>query len=541
MQKIVDQISGTIDATVDGKKILFRKGRDFFLVSADSAAKPDEGKQDFSKIEVRVVPAEEWRQMFHESMRIMRDWFYDPKPSWTKSRRTRERVRCLLADDRAPRRSQPLDATDARFRVSQPSRRRRRRCSTAGGKRQSHRSARRRLRDRGREVSLQEDLSFAAYSSPAGSFNAPLDQPGVAIREGDYLLRINDQPIEAEKNLLSYFENTVGKPTKITVSASANGASARTYTVFPALGENRLRRANWAEENRKLVEKLSGGRLGYIFIEGYSGDGIANAIRGLTGYADKQGIIVDQRFNGGGITPDYLIEWMQRKPLYYYMFRGGEDIATPVNPAPPVKVLIVNELNGSAAETGAFMFKLAKIGPIVGKRTFGGGIGPYYFTPQFIDGGQVRLPNRAAFDPSGSGWGIENTGVAPEFDVEITPADVIAGRDPQLEKAVEVALAQISKNPVVAPKHPAFPVHRAHKTGVAEAAGSSLPLAGSAFPVPAHQSRNHELPPALVTRAGGHRKRLFLTLHLDRDVKVLTWLELSSSVSCLTFGPAGTR
>jgi hypothetical protein len=260
------------------------------------------------------------------------------------------------------------------------------------------------------------------------------------------------------------------------------------------LGENRLRRANWAEENRKLVEQLSGGRLGYIFIEGYGGEGIMNAIRGLTGYADKQGVIVDQRFNGGGITPDYLIEWMQRKPLYYYMFRGGDDIATPVNPAPPVKVMIINELNGSAAETGAFMFKLAKVGPIVGKRTFGGGIGPYYFTPSLIDGGQIRLPNRAAYDPSGTTWGIENMGVAPDFDVEITPADVIARRDPQLEKAVEVALAQISKNPSPVPKRPPFPIHPGEQSKGAAVAVSSLPRAGSAFPAPAPRAEQAQTP-----------------------------------------------
>jgi len=324
------------------------------------------------------------------------------------------------------------------------------------------------------------------YSSPAGSFSAPLDQPGVNVREGDYLVQVNDQMVDAEKNVLSYFENTVGRPTKISVSANPDGSNARTYTIFPALGENRLRRANWAEENRKLVEKLSDGRLGYIFIEGYGGEGILNAIRGLTGYADKQGVIIDQRFNGGGITPDYLIEWMQRKPLYYYAFRGGDDIATPVNPAPPVKVMIINELNGSAAETGAFMFKLGKVGPTVGKRTFGGGIGPYYFTPSLIDGGRVQLPNRAAYDPSGISWGIENAGVAPDFDVEITPADVIAGRDPQLQKAIEVALAQISKNPLVVPKRPAFPVHPGEQS-VAPSIGpsvSSLPQVGSEFPPP---------------------------------------------------------
>jgi len=169
------------------------------------------------------------------------------------------------------------------------------------------------------------------------------------------------------------------------------------------------------------------------------------------------------------------------------MFRGGDDIATPVNPAPPVKVMLINELNGSAAETGAFMFKLAKVGPIVGKRTFGGGIGPYYFTPPLIDGGQIRLPNRAAYDPSGTTWGVENVGVAPDFDVEITPADVIARRDPQLEKAVEVALAQVSKNPLFVPKRPPFPVHPGEQSKAPSGAPSvsSLPQAGSAFPAPA--------------------------------------------------------
>jgi hypothetical protein len=150
-------------------------------------------------------------------------------------------------------------------------------------------------------------------------------------------------------------------------------------------------------------------------------------------------------------------------------------------------VMIVDELNGSAAETGAFMFKLAKIGPLVGKRTYGAGIGPYFFTPGLIDGGRVQLPNRAAYDPGGA-WGIENSGVAPDFDVEITPQDVIAGRDSQLEKAVEVAMAQITKNPIFQPKRPSFPVHPGNDKGANSSLTvqpSDLPPPGSAFPAPA--------------------------------------------------------
>jgi tricorn protease len=483
MQKVVDNIDA-VDITPDGQRILYRKGRDFFLVGTEATAKPDEGKQDFSKMQVHVVPAEEWRQMFHESMRIMRDWFYDPNYHGRNlDALEREYAAYLPTTVRRSDLNRLMQQMLANVSVSH--------LNVGGGDATPPAGGGNPIGLLGADYEIvngkyrfKKIYRSTPYSSPAGAFNAPLDQPGVDVREGDYLLQVNGQAVDADKNVLSYFVGTTGKATKLTVSAVADGSNPRTYTVYPALGENRLRRANWAEENRKLVDKLSGGKLGYIFIEGYGGEGIMNAVRGLTGYADKQGVIVDQRFNGGGITPDYLIEWMQRKPLYYYMFRGGDDIATPVNPAPPVKVMIINELNGSAAETGAFMFKLAKVGPIVGKRTFGGGIGPYYFTPQLIDGGQIRLPNRAAFDPSGSGWGIENVGLQPDYDVEITPQDIMAGRDPQLLKAVEVAMAQLPKNPMYAPKHPAYPVHPGEQDKTVANSPLILPVAGSAFPLP---------------------------------------------------------
>ncbi|HEX8748137.1 MAG TPA: S41 family peptidase, partial [Pyrinomonadaceae bacterium] len=168
---------------------------------------------------------------------------------------------------------------------------------------------------------------------------------------------------------------------------------------------------------------------------------------------------IDQRFNGGGITPDYFIEWLKRRPLYYYTYREGEDIPTPVNPGPGTAVLITNEFNGSAAETFAFMFKLGRVGPIVGARTYGAGIGPYVFTPDLIDGGFIQLPNRAAYDPSGTTWGIENIGVVPDVEVEITPRDFMAGRDPQLERAIQAGMEGLKKNVPVLPKKPRYPVH----------------------------------------------------------------------------------
>jgi tricorn protease len=296
------------------------------------------------------------------------------------------------------------------------------------------------------------------FNDPNGSVPSPLDRPGINVREGEYLLAVDSQNIEASKNIYSYFEGKAGRPAKITVGPNPNGDGSRTLTVFPAAGENRLRRANWAEMNRRRVEELSGGKLGYIFVETY-GQGIMDFIRGLTGYGDKQGVIIDQRFNGGGITPDYLIEWLKRRPIYYYTYREGYDIPTPVNPGPGTSVLITNEFNGSAAETFAFMFKLGRVGPIVGARTYGAGIGPYVFTPDLIDGGFIQLPNRAAYDPSGTSWGIENVGVVPDVEVEITPRDWLAGRDPQLERAVQAGMEGLKKNVPLIPKKPKYPVH----------------------------------------------------------------------------------
>ncbi|HLL99423.1 MAG TPA: PDZ domain-containing protein, partial [Pyrinomonadaceae bacterium] len=444
MEKIVDEINA-VDITRDGSRILYRKGRDYFLTSAETPVKADEGKQDFNRMEVSVVPAEEWRQMFRESMRIMRDWFYDPNyHGQNLALLEREYAAYLPTVARRSDLNALMRQMLGHVSVSH--------LGVGGGDAPPPAGG---GGGGGRIGLLGADYEIAngryrfrkiyrstPFHAANGAFSAPLDQPGVDVREGDYLLEVNGQKVEASKNVLGYFENAVGRATKITVSGSADGSNARAYTVYPAAGENRLRRANWAENNRKTVERLSGGKLGYIFIEGYNPEGINNAIRGLSGYGDKAGVIIDQRYNGGGITPDYLIEWMLRKPLYYYMFRGGDDIPTPVNPAPPVKVLIINELNGSAAETGAFMFKLGKVGQIVGRRTYGAGIGPYFFTPRLIDNGSVQLPNRAVYNPSGT-WGVENYGVAPDFDVEITPQDMMAGRDSQLEKAVEVGLAQI--------------------------------------------------------------------------------------------------
>ncbi|MBA3240727.1 MAG: PD40 domain-containing protein, partial [Acidobacteria bacterium] len=455
--RLVEEIGG-FEISHDGKRLLYAKERNWFLVSTKEPPKADEGKLDLKRLEVKVDPRAEWAQMYRESWRIMRDWFYDPNHHGQNlPELERHYAEYLPSITRRSDLNALLNMMLGHVSVSH---------LTVGGGDQPQGGPPPRVGLLGADYDIEGGryrfkrvLRSTQYNSPGGSVPAPLDRPGAIVRDGEYLLEVDDQNADSSKSVYTYFEGKVNQPVKIKVGPAANGEGARTLTVFPAPDEQSLRRANWAGENRRRVEQLSAGKIGYIYVANY-GAATIDMMRGLVGYSDRPGVIIDQRYNGGGITPDYLIEWLRRKPVYYYMFREGDDIATPTNPGPNAKVLVVNENNFSAAETFAFMYKLARVGPLVGTRTGGGGIGPYVYTPGLIDGGNVQLPNRAAFNPDGTTFGIENVGITPDFEVEVTPRDFMAGRDPQLEKAVQVALAEAAKNPIVAPKRPRYPIHK---------------------------------------------------------------------------------
>lgn len=458
LEKLVEGAGG-FEVSRDGSRLLFSKAGSWFLVSANAAPKPDEGKLDLKKMEVTVDPRAEWKQMYREAWRIMRDWFYDQNHHGLNLTELEAHYAEYLP---TVTRRADLNALMNRMlgHVSVSH------LGIGGGDLPQPAGPPVRIGLLGADYEIagsryrfKRIYRATKYNSPSGSVQAPLDAPGVSVREGEYLLAVDGKEIDASKSIYADFDGKTNQAVKITVGPNPTQVGARTLAVFPIANEANLRLANWAEENRRRVEEASGGKLGYIYVSDY-GPGTLDVIRGLAGYSDRPGVIIDQRYNGGGITPDYLIEWLRRRPIYYYTFREGDDIATPVNPGPSAKVLIVNQQNFSAAETFAFMYKLAKVGPIVGMRTGGGGIGPYVYTPRFVDGGNIQLPNRAAYNPDGTSWGIENVGVIPDYEVEITPKDALAGRDPQLEKAIQVGLEEIKKNVPVRPIKPKYPVHK---------------------------------------------------------------------------------
>jgi tricorn protease len=287
------------------------------------------------------------------------------------------------------------------------------------------------------------------------SLRAPLTQPGVNVKEGEYLHSVNGKPLKGSDEVYRLFEGTADHPVVIEVGPNADGTGSRKVTVVPVEAERGLRHMAWVEGNRRLVDKLSGGKLAYVYLPDTSVGGYTNFNRYYFAQVDKQGAVLDERFNGGGTAANYIIDAMRRPLMNYWSTREGQDFTTPVGSIFGPKAMIINEFAGSGGDAMPWYFHRMKVGPLVGKRTWGGLIGIYDY-PQLIDGGQVTAPRLAFWNPEGK-WEVENHGVAPDVEVDFDPQVVRTGHDPQLEKAVAVALAELEKNPPAKGQKPDYP------------------------------------------------------------------------------------
>lgn len=204
------------------------------------------------------------------------------------------------------------------------------------------------------------------------------------------------------------------------------------------------------------MDQLTGGRVAYVYLPNTGGGGYTNFNRYFFSQAGKEAVVIDERFNGGGSIADYVIDYLRRPIMGRFTMREGEDITVPMAGIFGPKVMIINESAGSGGDAMPWLFRKSGIGPLVGVRTWGGLVGHYTGPSDLIDGGSVATPNLAFYNLEGS-WDVENHGVAPDFEVEMNPKLVREGRDPQLEKAVEVVLEQLKKSPVNYGKRPAYP------------------------------------------------------------------------------------
>jgi tricorn protease len=286
---------------------------------------------------------------------------------------------------------------------------------------------------------------------------APLTEPGVNVADGDYLLAVNGRELHGTDEIFSFFEETAGRAVQVRVGPNPREEGARTVTVVPVASEASLRLRAWMEDNRRKVDQLSNGRLAYVYLPDTSVNGYTNFNRYYFPQADKQGAVIDERFNGGGWIADYIVNWLNRPLLAVGMTREGKDARIPNTIRGP-KVMLINEYAGSGGDALPWMFKRLGEGQLVGTRTWGGliGIGGY---PTLMDGGTITAPRWAIFNPDTGKFDVENQGISPDVEVEYDPAVVRTGHDPQLEKAVALALEDLKQHPVAPIKRPPYPVY----------------------------------------------------------------------------------
>ena len=295
---------------------------------------------------------------------------------------------------------------------------------------------------------------------------APLASPGVEVAVGDFVLAINGQPLVAPDNIHRLLDGTANRQTQLTVNNKPVMEGARQITVVPIGNEQGLRTRAFVEENRRKVSELSGGKLAYVYVPNTGQGGYQSFNRYYFSQQDKLGVVVDERFNGGGSAADYIIEVLARDFDGYFNNVAGDryPFTSPSAGIWGPKVMIINEMAGSGGDLMPYMFRRRGIGPLVGTTTWGGLVHTAD-TPGFIDGGSMIAP-RGGFFTRDNKWAVENEGVAPDIEVENFPKDVIAGRDPQLERAVQEALRLLAANPVDRlSKEPPAPIWGVRKGG----------------------------------------------------------------------------
>ena len=422
----------------DGKSLLLAGGGGFSLSGLSAS---DKKSLDINSAKVYSDPAQEWPQIVREAWRIERDYFYDQNMHGVDWDAMWDRWQPFIAHARH-RADLNIVLSELIGELC---------CGhnyVGGGDMPS------------RPSGVSGGLLGADFDIESGHFKvariyegqnwnprlrSPLTEPGVDVNEGDFLIAVDGRPITADMNLFAAFENTSGRQLEISVSANADGSDARTSTVRPLGSDGQLRRLSWVEDNRRRVDALSGGKLGYIYMPNTAGAGMASFDRDYYSQLDKQGMIIDERFNGGGWVADYVINVLNREALCYWTNREDWAAPSPFGSTSGPKVMICNESSGSGGDWMPWAFQKTGVGPLVGRRTWGGLVGTSGYPP-LMDGGSVTSASFGIRATDGT-WIVENEGVTPDHLVTQWPKDVIAGGDPQLEKAVELAMAALERNP----------------------------------------------------------------------------------------------
>lgn len=453
----------------NGEKYLVRQGPNWRISTlrpmapagapAPAAPPPAAGGQALrtADLQVKVNPREEWKQMYHDAWRIQREFFYDPGLHGLDLAAMIKRYEPYVG---AALSRQDLNyvMADMMGEVSVGH------LSVGGGDQPEVRRVQTGLLGADYEVANGRYRFARVYNGENWNpqMRAPLTEPGVNVNAGDYLLAVDGRDVTSADNVYSYFEGTAGRQTRLRVGPNANGDGSREVTVVPVPSDQGLRNLAWIEENRRKVDQMTNGRVAYVYMPDTAMGGNTAFNRYFYAQVGKEAVIIDERYNGGGLLATDIAEMLTRKHLSSVATRDGEDEAQPQGAIFGPKVMIINESAGSGGDAMPWYFRRAGAGLLVGKRTWGGLVGRAG-APRLMDGGFVSSPSSGVWDPATSKWIAENVGVEPDVEVEQEPELVRQGKDPQLEKAVELVLAELAKKPRVQPKRPTYPDY--HKPG----------------------------------------------------------------------------
>ncbi len=400
----------------------------------------------------RIDPRGEWGQIFTDAWRIQRDFFYDPNMHGVDWEAIRKHYGAML-DDCVSRRdvSYVIGEMISELNVGH---------AYVRGHGDAEEGPKVPVGMLGADFELHEGAYRITRIHEGAPWDidarGPLSEPGVDVKEGDYLLAVNGVPLDTSKDPWAAFQGLANKIVTLTVSEKPNkDDDAREVIVKALKSESNLRYRAWIEKNRAYVAKKTDDRVGYIYVPNTSISGQNDLIRQFYGQVDTAALIIDERWNGGGQVPTRFIELLNRPITNYWATRDGKNEVSPSDSHPGPKCMLINGLAGSGGDCFPYYFRQAGLGKLIGMRTWGGLVG-ISGNPRLIDGGRISAPTFAFYETDGT-WGVEGHGVDPDIEVIDDPAQMVDGGDPQLDAAIEHMLDELKRHPYVAPQRPAYP------------------------------------------------------------------------------------
>lgn len=446
---------GAYELSADGKKLIVGAMGGYEIIDVRASQQPGSGSISTKDMKAKINPVEEWNQIFNEAWRLERDFFYDANMHGVDWNEVKERYGKLMpyCSSRSDL-NYVIGEMIGELNVGH--------AYVGGG--DTENSERigvgmlgADISSAGKAIKIDKIIEGAPWDVEARS---PLMGPGVNVKAGEYIVAINHQPIENNSNPYAGFQGLNNKNVVLTVSSSADGSDSRDVELELMRGEGRLRNLAWIESNRKKVLEATDGKCGYIYVPNTGVDGQNQLMRMYQGQFHLEALIIDERWNSGGQIPDRFVELLNRPIRSHFSRRDLSAFPIPFNGMDGPRVMLANQWAGSGGDMFPYIFKQEKVGPVVGKRTWGGLVG-ISGIPPLVDGGFLTAPNFAFFNLNGD-WDVEGYGVDPDYEVDAMPEDMYNGIDAQLDKAIELINDGVKNNPapkVTVPKTP-------NKTGI---------------------------------------------------------------------------